>query len=96
MNKKTKKTKKEDANEEVKFRVNAVRTVMTMSLKRSFRVGKEHLAGLNEHEFIAGLLMAIVDATISILKIDRSIPKSMAIDMVIDLLKTLRDVNYDE
>lgn len=96
MSKKEKKTNKEQAEAKAKYRMSAVRTVMTMSLKRSYKVGVEHLAGLNEYEYIAGLLMAVVDVTISVLKFDRSIPKSMAIDMVIDLLKTLREIDYDE
>ena len=96
MSKKEKKTNKEEVKEEMKYRINAVRTVMTISLKRSCKLGIEHLAGLDEHEFMAGLLMAVVDVTIPVLKLDRTLPKSFVIDIVIDLLKTLRDIDYDD
>lgn len=96
MNKKTKKTKKEDSQKEMEFRVNAVRTVMTMSLKRSYKVSKEHLPNIDEHEFIAGLLMAVVDAIYPILGIDRTTPRSWVLDMVIELLKGLKEALDDE
>lgn len=96
MNNKTKKTKKEDSQKDMEFRVNAVRTVMTMSLKKSYKVSKEHFPKLDEHEFIAGLLMALVDATYPILGIDRTTPRSWVLDMVIDLLKGLKQALDDE
>lgn len=104
MSNKTKKTKKEDADNELKFRVdevrtvrvNAVRTVMTMSLKRGFRAGKKHFPKLDKYEFVAGLLMAVIDATISILGIDRTIPRSLVIGMVINMLEGLKEALEDE
>lgn len=96
MNKKTKKTNQEEAVKALMFRVNAVRTVMTLSIKRGYNIGKEHISGLDEHEFISGLLMAVVDATILILNLDRSAPKVLTIEMLIELLKELKDINYEE
>lgn len=96
MSKKNKKNKEEEANKALRFRVSAVRSVMTMSLERSYKMGKTHFPELTEHEFIAGLLMALIDATSSILDFSKDMPKSLVAGVIIDLLNDLKYANIED
>ena len=69
---------------------------MTLSLGNSYKMAKKHLPELDEHEFVAGLLMALVDTSCLILGFDKNLPKKWAIDIIIDLLKNLKNVPYDK
>lgn len=93
---KEKKSKKKEADKALRFRVSAVRDVMAVTLRRNYSIAKNHLPGLSEHEFIAGLSMGLVDASCSILGLDKNMPKNWTIDIIIDLLKTLKDIPNDE
>lgn len=93
---KEKKSKRKESFNSFRFRVKTVRSVMTESLKGAFETGKTHFPGLTEHEFMAGLMMALVDATYSILGFSKIVPKSFVIGVIIDLFKDLKDAIKDE